>query len=190
MLACIVWGLWVWMEHFGKAPIPPCELGDWEAQCCLCCCKMQDEHVGRCFLACWLSMVWMQRQPEPSKIITWGTVLCAWNCITSRTISPPSRAQSLGWFWDVLGFGGNGKGSGGRRVILHGAVLDPAGFRSSSCSRPSQAPHIANAGGKERMHPLPGTRVPGTRSTMNSDGGTSYLRRCVTSPGGITFIWS
>lgn len=75
-------------------------------------------------------------------------------------------------------------------MILHGAVLDPAGFRSSSCSRPSQAPHIASAGGKERMHPLPGTRVPGTRSTMNSDGGTSYLRGCVASPGGITFIWS
>lgn len=185
MLACIVWGLWVWVEHFGKAPIPPCEFGDWEAQCCLCCCKMQDEHVGRCFLACWLSMVWMQRQPEPSKIITWGAVLCAWNYITSRTISPPPRAQSLGWFWDVLG-------------VVAGEWFCMEQFWIQLVLEAPAAPDPA------RPHTLPvlearrgcilclvqGFLVPGVLWTENSDGGTSYLRGCVASPGGITFIWS
>lgn len=59
--------------------------------------------------------------------------------------------------------------------------MDPAGFRRSSRSSPSRAPHTADAGGMERPHPLPGRRILGTRNATNHDGRTPHPRGSVAS---------
>lgn len=81
--------------------------------------------------------------------------------------------QSLGCLWVVLGLGGSGEGSCSRGAILHGAVVDPAGFRRSS---PGWPPHTADDGGTERFRPLPGTKILGTRNATNHDGYTPHPR--------------
>lgn len=93
----------------------------------------------------------------------------------------PYHLHQVGCLWGVPGRRGSGEGSGGRRAILHGAVVDPTGFRSSSCSSssPSRAPHAADAESVERLHPLPGTRILGTRNATNHDGHTPHPRGSV-----------
>lgn len=89
--------------------------------------------------------------------------------------------QSLGCLWVALGLGGSGEGSDGRGAILHGAVVDPAGFRSSSRPSPTWALHAADAGGMEKFHPLPGSKILGTGNAMNHDGHTPHPRGSVAS---------